>query len=90
MSSNSSIIVQEVYKEFELMMHYVQHSETETAYAAERNIFRSLLKLGYRLMVLFFVIQSERFPRTAVVTETGATLPYYGEKKRTYFRSLAK
>lgn len=90
MSSNSTIIVQEVYKEFESMLHYVQHSETETAYAAERNIFRSLLKLGYGLMVLFFAVQSERFPRTAMVTETGETLPYYGEKKRTYFSIFGK
>ena len=82
MSSNSAIIVQEVYEEFESMLHYVQHSESETAYAAERNIFKRLLKLGHSLMVLFFVLQAERCPRTAIETKTGDVLPYHSEKKR--------
>ncbi len=90
MSSNSATIVQEVYEEFESMLHYVQHSETETAYAAERTIFKRLLKLGHSLMVLFFTFQAERYPRTAVETETGERLPYHSEKKQSYFSIFGK
>jgi len=90
MSSNSADIVQEIYEEFESMLHYVQHSETETAYEAERNIFRRLLKLGYSLMVLFFALQVERYPRTARENEIGELLPYHSEKKRSYFSIFGK
>ena len=90
MSSNSEDIVQDVYEEFESMLHYVQHSESETAYAAERNIFKRLLKLGHSLMILFFVLQAERYPRAAIETESGEVLPYHSEKKRTYFSIFGK
>ncbi len=56
MSSNSDVIVQEMRQEFESMLQYVRHSENETAYEAERNIFKRLLKMGYGLMLLFFFI----------------------------------
>ena len=90
MSSNSATIVQEIYEEFESMLHYIHHSETETAYAAERNIFKRLLLLGRSLMLLFFMLQAERYPRTEVETESGETLPYHSEKKRTYFSIFGK
>jgi len=90
MSSNSEAIVQELREEFESMLHYIQHSESETAYAAERNIFKRLLLLGYKLMQLFFVLQAERHPRTEVKMESGEILPYHSEKKRTYFSVFGK
>ncbi len=90
MSSNSAIILQELCEEFESMLHYVQHSENETAYAAERTIFKRLLKLGHSLMVLFFALQAERCSRTALETETGDVLPYHSEKKRDYYSIFGK
>lgn len=90
MSSNSAIILQELCEEFESMLHYVQHSENETAYAAERTIFKRLLKLGHGLMVLFFALQAERCSRTALETETGDVLPYHSEKKRDYYSIFGK
>ena len=90
MSSNSATIVQEIREEFESMLHYIQHSEAETAYAAERNIFKRLLLLGYSLMQLFFVLQAERHPRTEVKVESGEILPYHSDKKRTYFSVFGK
>jgi hypothetical protein len=47
MSSNSATIIQELRKEFESMLHYVQHSEGETAYDVEWSIFKYVLQLGY-------------------------------------------
>jgi hypothetical protein len=90
MSSNSAIIVQEIREEFESMLHYIQHSETETAYAAERNIFKHLLLLGHSLMLLFFIVQAKRYPRTEVEMESGEILPYHSDKKRIYFSIFGK
>jgi len=90
MSSNSAIIVQDIREEFESMLHYIQHSESETAYAAERNIFKHMLQLGHSLMLLFFIVQAERYPRTEVEMGSGETLPYHSEKKRTYFSVFGK
>ena len=71
MSSNSDVIVQEIRQEFESMLHYVKHNENETAYEAERNIFKRLLKMGHGLMLLFFSLQAERYPRIAIENEKG-------------------
>jgi hypothetical protein len=77
-------------QEFESMLDYVQHSENETAYAAERNIFKRLLKLGYGLMALFFSLQAERYPRVAIENGKGETLAYHSEKKRDYYSIFGK
>jgi len=90
MSSNPDIIVQEIRQEFESMLQYVEQSENETAYTAERNIFKRLLKMGYGLMVLFFSLQAERYPRAAIENEKGETLPYHSEKKRDYYSIFGK
>jgi len=90
MSSNSDVIVQEIRQEFESMLHYVRHSENETAYEAERNIFKRLLKMGYELMLLFFSLQAERYPRIALENEKGEALPYHSEKKRDYYSIFGK
>ena len=90
MSSNSEVIVQEIRQEFESMLDYVQHSEDETAYEAERSIFKRLLKMGYRLMILFFSFQAERYPRSATENKKGEVLPYHSEKKRDYYSIFGK
>ena len=90
MSSNADVIVQEIRQEFESMLHYVQHSEDETAYEAERNIFKRLLKMGYRLMLLFLSLQAQRYPRVALENEKGEVLPYHSEKKRDYYSIFGK
>jgi len=90
MSSNSEVIVQEIRQEFESMLGYVQQSENETAYAAERNIFKRLLKMGYKLMMLFFLLQVERYPRVAIANEQGEMLGYHSEKKRDYYSIFGK
>ncbi len=90
MPSNSDSIVQEIYEEFESMLHYIRHSETETAYTAERNIFKRLLQLGRSLMLLFFVLQAERYARIEVKAESGEILPYHSERTRIYFSIFGK
>jgi hypothetical protein len=90
MSSNTESIVQEIRIEFESMLNYVKESKTATADQVERGIFKRLLKLGFRLMLLFFTLRSEAYPRTLVKTKTGEKLPYFDDKKRGYYSIFGK
>lgn len=90
MSSNTENIVQEIRTEFESMLSYVKESKTSTADQVERGIFKRLLKLGFRLMLLFFTLRAEAYPRTPVETETGEKLPYFEDKKRGYYSIFGK
>jgi len=90
MSSNSATIIQELRKEFESMLHYVQHSEGETAYDVEWSIFKYVLQFGRGLLLLFFIEQAKRNPLTELKMESGEILPYHSWKKRTYFSIFGK
>ena len=90
MSSNSTDIVQEIREEFESMLDYIRDSESRTAYAVERDIFKRLLQLGRSLLLLFFMLRAEQANRESVTTEKGEQLPYHSEKKRTYFSIFGK
>jgi len=90
MSPNTESIVQEIRTEFESMLNYVKESKTATADQVERGIFKRLLELGFRLMLLFFTLRAEAYPRTPVETETGEKLPYFDDKKRGYYSIFGK
>lgn len=90
MSFNTEDIVQEIHAEFESMLTYVKGSKTATADQVERGIFRRLLDLGFKLMLLFFTIRAEEYPRAPIETEAGETLPYFDDKKRSYFSIFGK
>lgn len=53
-------------------------------------MFRQLLALGSQLMELFFALRSEACLRTTVKMEDGAELPYWCEKRRTYYSIFGK
>ena len=88
--SHTDTIVQELHAEFESMLSYVKDSRTATADQVERGLFRRLLDLGARLMLLFFALRAEARPRLACQTLTGETLPYWAERKRQYFSIFGK
>lgn len=90
MSSNTESIVQEIRTEFESMLGYVKQSKKATADQVERGIFKRLLELGFRLMLLFFTLRAEAHPRTPVETKTGEKLPYFDDKKRGYYSIFGK
>jgi hypothetical protein len=90
MSSNTESIVQEIRTEFESMLSYVKESKTATADQVERGIFKRLLELGFRLMLLFFTLRAEAYPRTPVKTESGEKLPYFDDKSRGYYSIFGK
>ena len=90
MSFNTDEIVQEIRTEFESTLMYVLESNDATADEMERSIFRQLLSLGARLMVLFFRIRAAGYVHTPLETESGTELPYLSEKKRSYFSIFGK
>jgi hypothetical protein len=90
MSSNTESIVREIRTEFESMLSYVKESKAATADQVERGIFKRLLELGFRLMLLFFTLRAEAYPRTSVETKTGEKLPYFDDKKRGHYSIFGK
>ena len=86
MTSNSANIIQNIRAEFDELLDFVTGAEARTATAdqIERGLFRLLLRLGTKLLHLFFVMRSETYPREPLQIEDGQLLPYDSEKKRTY------
>jgi hypothetical protein len=90
MSHNADAIVHELHVEFESMLSYVKDSQTATADQVERGIFRRLLSLGARLMLLFFALRTAAAARGEHRLANGATLPYWAEHRRQYFSIFGK
>lgn len=90
MSNNADVLILEIHTEFEALLTYVKDSQTATADHVERGLFRRLLALGAHLLLWFFALRAEAYPRTAQVTQTGAPLPYFGAKPREYFSVFGK
>jgi hypothetical protein len=88
--SQTDTIVQEIRAEFESMLNYIKDSGTATADQVERGIFKRLLDMGARLMVLFFALRSQAQSRQEYPTPGGQRLPYMGERPRSYFSIFGK
>jgi len=90
MSPNADTIVQELHAEFESMLSYVKASHTVTADEMERGLFRRLLSLGARLMLLFFALRTGQALRSEHQMASGVRVPYVGERRRQYFSIFGK
>ena len=85
-------IRESIRTELEKMLDFVTGEEAQTATAddIERGLFRRLLKLGAKLLLLFFVTRAQNCSRESLQMEDGRELPYHSEKKRTYFSIFGK
>lgn len=92
MTFNSQDIMQDIRTEFEMLLDFVTGEEAQTATAdhIERGLFRRLLELGAKLLLLFFVTRAQNCSREPLQMEDGQELPYHSEKKRTYFSIFGK
>jgi len=90
MSSNTDTIVQEIRAQFESILTYAKESKAATADQVECGIFKRLLDLGARLLLLFFCQRAQDYPRVPVPGPTGEWLPYHADKKRDYFSIFGK
>jgi len=92
MTFNSQDIIENIRTEFEKLLDFVtgEKAQTATADHIERGLFRRLLRLGAKLLLLFFVIRAQNSSREPLQMEDGQELPYHSEKKRTYFSIFGK
>ena len=92
MKSNSQEVIQDIRVEYDMLIEFVtgEQARTATADCIERGLFKLLLKLGAKLLTLFFVMRSEACCRESLETEGHQTLPYLEDKKRTYFSIFGK
>jgi hypothetical protein len=92
MTFNSENIVQEIRAEFEMLLDFVTGAEAQTATAdrIERGLFKRLLDLGAKLLLLFFVVRAQNCSREPLQMKDGQELPYHYERKRTYFSIFGK
>ena len=92
MTFNSQEIIQDVRAEFEHLLDFVTGEQAHTAKAdtIERGLFKMLLKLGAKLLQLFFTMRSETCSRQAVQSKNGQVLPYHRDTDRMYFSIFNK
>lgn len=92
MTFNSHEIIQDVRAEFEHLLDFVTGEQARTAKAdnIERGLFKMLLKLGAKLLQLFFTMRSELCSRQAVQSKNGQALPYHRDTERVYFSIFHK
>jgi hypothetical protein len=92
MTFNSHEIIQDVRAEFEQLLDFVAGEQARTSKAdkIERGLFKMLLKLGAKLLQLFFTMRSELCSRQAVQSKNGQALPYHRDTERVYFSIFHK
>jgi hypothetical protein len=92
MTSNSQEIIHDIRAEFEKMINFVtgEEARTTTADQMERGLFKLLIRLGAKLLTLFFVMRSQVCRRDTLQTPEGQKLYYQQDVKRDYFSIFGK
>jgi hypothetical protein len=92
MTSNPQTIIQDIRQEFEMLLDFVtgEQAQKATADQIERGLFKLLLAVGAKLLLLFFVMRSECCSRETIQTAAGQSLPYERDTKRTYYSIFGK
>ena len=62
MTFNSQSIIHDIRAELEKLIDFVSGEQAQTATAdhIERSLFRQMLKLGAKLLLLFFVVRAQK------------------------------
>lgn len=82
-----TIIPETIRSDFEIILSMVTNGDGQkcTADQMERHLFKQLLRMGAKLMQLFFDMRSQAVPRKETVNQKGDRLPYHSEKSRGYY-----
>ena len=77
MASDMNRTEVEIRAEFERVLDFVtgEQARTATADQIERGLFTLLLRLGAKLLLLFFQMRSQACSRDGVTLENGQVLP---------------
>jgi hypothetical protein len=92
-TANSEEIVLQIRDQFDALLQLVCNTQTEntrTAYDVERALFRRLLDLGRRLLLLFFVCQAKNQRAAKVTHPDGQELAYHSQKRKSYLSVFGK
>jgi hypothetical protein len=92
MTSNSQEIIQDIRAEFDKMLDFVtgESARLATADQIERGLFKLLIRLGAKLLTLFFVMRSQASSRDTLQIPEGHTLNYQRDTKRDYSSIFGK
>jgi hypothetical protein len=92
MTSNSQEIIHDIRAEFDKMLDFVtgESARLATADQIERGLFKLLIRLGAKLLTLFFVMRSQAGSRETLQTAEGHKLYYQRDTKRDYFSIFGK
>jgi hypothetical protein len=92
MTSNSQEIIHDIRAELEKMINFVtgEQARTATADHIERGLFKLLIRLGAKLLTLFFVMRAQACSRDTLQTAEGHQLYYQRDTKRDYFSIFGK
>lgn len=92
-AANSEEIVLQIRDQFDTLLQSVCKTGAETtptAYEVELTLFRSLLELGKRLLLLFFLSQAQAQHAPTILTPQGECLPYHSQKRKSYLSIFGK
>ncbi|MBF0235089.1 MAG: hypothetical protein HQK65_18955 [Desulfamplus sp.] len=92
MNCNSEELIKDIRAKFEDILNFVsgEAASKATADHIERNLFKFLLSMGAKLLLLFFIMRSNLCSRESIQTETDETLPYHRDTSRDYFSIFGK
>lgn len=92
MTSNPQNIIQDIRAEFEMLLDFASGEQAQQATAdhIERGLFKLLLAMGTKLLMLFFVMRSEACSRESIQTSSGDSLGYERDTQRTYYSIFGK
>ncbi len=92
MTFNSPAIIQNIRADFEKMLEFGMGEEAQKATAdhIERGLFKLLIALSAKLLILFFVMRSQACSRKELILKEGGKLPYHRDTQRSYFSIFCK
>jgi hypothetical protein len=92
MTLNSSQMILQLQEDFECLLAFVTGPQAQTATLdqMERNLFRQILHLGYRLLRLFVMVRAEDESHAPLVKRDKTVLPYHSQKGRDYYSIFGK
>lgn len=92
MNYDSEELIKDIRAKFENILDFVSGEAAGKAKAdhIERNLFKFLLSMGAKLLLLFFTTRSNLCSRESIQTKTGETLPYHRDTSRIYFSIFGK
>lgn len=90
MSFNPEESIQTLCDDFQTLVDFASDEQDRSAKAVEAHLFENLLKLGAKLLRLFFESQAARQSKDPLPQPDGPPLRYHSQRRRSYFSVFGK